>query len=127
MRCPDCNKFVSFDEPCVEDVELEINDLGDITCNANVALNCAECGTELKTGAVEMTAKIQHDCDSDERELSIEETMSEGDTRTEGSGRYMKTFYGARVEAKITCGCEHYEEDVELAGHIQASAMDESA
>jgi hypothetical protein len=54
MRCPDCNKFVPFDEPEIEnneDYEVEQEDVGSsvvVRFTARMALPCGECSTELK-------------------------------------------------------------------------------
>lgn len=54
MRCPDCNKFVPFDEGNVDEVEVEIDeDTGTVSITGRVVLPCAECGTELKELAVD--------------------------------------------------------------------------
>ncbi len=62
MRCPDCNKFVSFDEGNVDDVEADIDDeSGTVTVSGRVVLPCAECGTELKELAVDETVETADD------------------------------------------------------------------
>ncbi len=49
MRCPDCNKFVAFDDGNVDEVEVELDeDTGTVGISGRVVLPCAECGTELK-------------------------------------------------------------------------------
>lgn len=61
MRCPDCNKFVSYDEP-----EAESNSVGvdgdDLSLETVVRLNCAECGTALKEYTFETGITMSHDC-----------------------------------------------------------------
>lgn len=124
MRCPNCNKFVSFDEPNVESSDVEVSPTGDVMYTADIELCCAECGTQLKTGQVEpYETVIDHDVEK-ECELSAEIVMEEGNVRTEGSGRYVKTFYGVRADIKIVCTCG-FETNLELTSHVQASAMDE--
>lgn len=49
MRCPDCNKFVSYDdsnEPEADDADIDAE--GHVTGTVRVYLTCAECGTDLK-------------------------------------------------------------------------------
>lgn len=58
MRCPDCNKFVPFDEGDVDDIEAEIDeDTGEVMISGRVVLPCAECGTELKELNVDETVQ----------------------------------------------------------------------
>ena len=51
MRCPDCNKFVSFDEgePKVQSIEI---DTSGVKCEVRIVMNCGECGQELKEAIV---------------------------------------------------------------------------
>ena len=46
MRCPDCNKFVSFDDPEVELVDVDISE-DNVFVTVHITLNCGECGTAL--------------------------------------------------------------------------------
>lgn len=59
MRCPDCNKFVSYDESA----EPEVNDLqiseGNVTGQVRVLLTCAECGTELKEANFDIDVSVE--------------------------------------------------------------------
>ena len=59
-RCPDCNKFVSFDAG-----ELTVNSISatgsEVSFEATATLNCAECGTELKSGDVSDTKEFDAD------------------------------------------------------------------
>jgi hypothetical protein len=49
MRCPQCNKFVAFDEGNVDDIQAEIDEVsGEVTIEGRIVLPCAECGEELK-------------------------------------------------------------------------------
>lgn len=65
MRCPDCNKFVSFDEPAVEMEDPEISS-GSVTASARVALNCAECGTELAEATFDLETEFEHECEDED-------------------------------------------------------------
>src|SRR4029077_1202759 len=54
MRCPDCNKFVGYDEPNTENIEVEIDEEeGTVTVQGELTLPCAECGTDLKSLNIE--------------------------------------------------------------------------
>jgi hypothetical protein len=46
MRCPDCNKFVSFDEPEIEGDDPDIVGTA-VSGNVRIVLKCADCGGEL--------------------------------------------------------------------------------
>jgi len=59
MRCPDCCKFVSFEQ----EVEAEADVSGStVTGTVHVALNCSECGTELKYADLDFEVEVDHDC-----------------------------------------------------------------
>lgn len=67
MRCPECNRFVSF-ETRVDDVELEIpcNPERDadglsvtIDGSARLLRECAECGTELSEANLQIAMEIE--------------------------------------------------------------------
>ena len=57
MRCPDCNKFVSFDEADPEVNTLGIDEDGQVNAEVRIVNTCADCGTELK----EITFEMEHD------------------------------------------------------------------
>jgi hypothetical protein len=60
MRCPDCNKFVPFEdeEPDANDLTLE----GDtLTGDLEVVQTCAECGTELRRASVSVEVEVEVD------------------------------------------------------------------
>lgn len=125
MRCPDCNKFVSYDEPDVEVSNLEADE-DFVRLDIRVSLRCAECGTDLKEADIEVVADYdgpeheKNDCD-----VTAEETDCEPDVKVVGSGRYAKTFYGARVGVRVTCACGALDQSLDVYGHEQASAMEE--
>lgn len=145
MRCPDCNKFVSFDEPQVEEDSIDVDGV-EVTGSVRVVLPCAECGTELKEATLDFELLIEHECaddstvlddwvgDDDELEYEIvsedytgcdryQDTDSKGKKIT--NSRYMKHFYGAEVS--ITVKCLRCGEEIELTETVdeQASCFDE--
>lgn len=61
MRCPDCNKFVGFDEGNVDEITAVIDDNGVICVSGRVVLPCADCGTELKELHVEEEYDVNDD------------------------------------------------------------------
>src|SRR5687767_14393235 len=54
MRCPDCNKFVSFDTEADPETNIDVAEDGAITGDVRIANNCQECGTELKEGTFDV-------------------------------------------------------------------------
>lgn len=61
MRCPSCNKFVSYDEPQCEVNSVELGD-DHIHVSVTVQLNCADCGDTLKDAEIESEAQVEHTC-----------------------------------------------------------------
>ena len=62
-RCPDCNKFVSYDDGDV-DVQSEDVESGEVRVEVRIVKTCAECGTELKEATLELHGPFEHDCES---------------------------------------------------------------
>lgn len=136
MRCPDCNKFVSFDsdvEPEVND--LEVNEDGFVSCNVRIVNACGDCGTELKEASFDMESEIEiGEHKGEEHELTVENTGAERTSRSgffqkgkfvSGFGRYAKTFYGAAVDFTVTCSCGKLDVSGQMTEEVQASGMDE--
>ncbi len=125
MRCPDCNKFTSMDlsEP---EVELDVDDDGNVTAEINLSRTCADCGTELKTGS--LTAEEQVDVAAHQGEghdLTVEETGIE--SIEEGGGRYAKSYFGAAVNFEVHCSCQTAAVATgTVSGKMAASEMDEA-
>jgi len=142
MRCPNCNKFVSYDEPEVEIDESAISE-GDeenkftATASVRIVLKCADCGEELKEANEDVEIEFEHECKEKDfyfGELELNEITGEGFSRVETkdrhgkpikSTRYMKTYYGAELTLEVFCGlCGE-----SLSGNekveCQASAFDE--
>ncbi len=142
MRCPDCNKFVAYEEGEPEVNVLDLDDQGNINAEVCITLNCAECGTTLKESSftleeTHITALEEHVKDNhpelikDEKniDLSIFEIQENGvefTSRTEGKGRGLKTYYGFSLDYAINC-TECSEEVLNncISDDIQASHMDE--
>ena len=141
MRCPDCNKFVG-QEIGDPEITLDITDDRDeasdttvtVTGDVRVVLNCAECGTELKSGdfTIEEEVKIEGHR-GDDHALEVEEVSSEGTERQDGKegtkARYRRTFYGAVVNWQVICSCQGSKGEPIAEGSwsddMQASSFDE--
>jgi hypothetical protein len=105
MRCPDCNKFVSYGEPDPEILSSEVED-NQLTVDVRVILDCSECGTELKETTLTIEKDLTEiddfcDCKNAEFEIVLESAILY--SRSEGKGRGTKTFYGADIEVEIKC------------------------
>lgn len=130
-RCPDCNKFASIEEEEPEVESIDIND-GQISASVRITNNCAECGTEMTEAQLEIEDQLESSLlekhHGNKHEMSIEEDGVERDQRTEGKGRGLRTFYGARITYKVTCSCSKNDTPIhegELYDDVQASSMDE--
>jgi hypothetical protein len=56
-RCPDCNKFVSYGEIRLDEIEVEASD-SELRLSGPIYLTCGECGTDLRTAELEETLDI---------------------------------------------------------------------
>jgi hypothetical protein len=139
MRCPDCNKFVPFEDsdPEVElDVELD-GDVARVTGTVRMVRCCAECGTELKEANFDVDEEVplpttdpaghelptETDSVPHTHDLSIEETT---ELYESGGGRYKKNMVGYDMDFTITCSC-----GLSVEGHahdeLAANQWDEMA
>lgn len=119
MRCPDCNKFVSYDDPEVEvsseEVERVDSNTVRVTAEVAVSLNCADCGTQLKQA--DLTYEEDHnvplaedvgDDYEDDLSVSIEAEPLDRYATEDRHGkpirnpRYQTHYYGANLSITIT-------------------------
>jgi hypothetical protein len=65
MRCPSCNKFVSYSEEPSIDIETESIEDTDLTSDIAVYLTCEQCGTQLRQAAATLETSFhdEHTCD----------------------------------------------------------------
>lgn len=154
MRCPDCNRFVSYDEPQAESnndesikFDKETHE-GTIAGSVRVMLPCGECGTELKESTIDYGVTFNHECspgkleeikqpgykrgELDEWEVEFEDAMGSSRMQTMDrhgkpikSARYMKTFYGADITLIATCPECGEKVNVETSVEEQASSFEE--
>lgn len=135
MRCPDCNKFVSFDESDPEVNDLDVSADGTVTAVVRIVNTCAECGTELKEGTFEFEELVDAEGHNGEgHELSVQESGADRTQRSgyfkkgefiPASGRYAKNFYGVSVTYTVTCSCGALSVEDAFEDDMQASSMDE--
>ncbi len=123
MRCPDCNKFVSYDEPQteVQSVEIEAEEALDHECKPE-----GERGEDAKPDADFKEGDEQYEIEND--------GDAEGTSRTETkdrhgkpikSSRYIKSFYGFTLETEVKCLKCGQTFGVQLEGEQQASSFNE--
>jgi phage FluMu protein Com len=120
MRCPDCNKFVPYDEPEVEGDEPDITG-STVSGQVRIVLKCADCGNELKEANLDYEVEIEHDCPKYKKKDEEPEFTADGEPefsatdRTQTtctvkgkvvpikSMRYAKRYYGADINGTVTC------------------------
>lgn len=130
MRCPDCNKFAAYDDSTEPEVDIDLNDDGAFSGQVRIVLTHDECGTELKEAMFDVEGKIPEEIvkehSGDDHSLGVETGDAELTSRSEGSGRYTKTFYGyaATVDAVCSCGTDGLWSQG-FSDDVQASHMDE--
>ncbi len=120
MRCPDCQKFVSYGDAETSEIEVEINDT-ELAMNGTLYLTCGDCGTNLKSVELASETTIEEEVfpatpDSFDEENDIVEYEIDGTpdieptSRSETkdrkgkpikSPRYWKTFYGASASIDV--------------------------
>lgn len=140
MRCPDCSKFVSFDEPEPELNSVEL-DGSTLRASVRVVLKCADCGNELKDAEIEAEKEIEHDCKNEAEKARREKAGEElfevtddgepaGNDRFQDKdrhgrpikrARYMRHYYGFDLETTVKCLCCG-EEDIAVATEGEESA-----
>lgn len=134
MRCPVCNKFASYDDGTEPEVDVDLRDDGSFTGQVRIVLTHDECGTELKEASFEFEGQVPPEVleahSDEEHNLELECDSPELTQRGEGSGRYMKTFYGYSATVNLTCDKDECRKLGELwtadfDEDVQASYMDE--
>lgn len=129
MRCPDCNKFVSM-EPGDPEAELHLDD-GQVIGTVRIVMNCAECNTELKESNFDIELDVPEEIlkahSGEGHELDLDESDFENIDKSEGKGRYRKTYYGAHGDISLCCSCRPGDQivNLEFNDYVQASNMDE--
>lgn len=125
MRCPDCNRFVSFEQQDPE-IDVEVNGT-QVEGSVRLVLSCAECGGELKEANIDFTEDIEHTCKSegDDADYVLLDAGGEVTDRFEGKGRYARHFYGADITVGVRCEDCKKEFSVEFSVEEQASAFEE--
>jgi len=145
MRCPDCNKFVPYDDSTEPEVDLDVEIGGAVTGTARIVLTCGECGTELKETTFDLDLEGDSFTTSEGKEfefakhaeegheLSVECEGAELTSRTETTNpktgkpisyRYARTYYGFQADLELSCSCGG-KWSASAADECQASGMEE--
>lgn len=145
MRCPECNKFASYDDSTDPEVDsLDVDQDGNITGSVRIVLTCAEDSTELKEATFDLDAHVSdtfaeahkgegHELSVDDDGFSLSSRQETESRRTKKDGtvvvkpipfRYRRTYYGFDGDVTVTCECGATE-SVHVADEIPAGAMDE--
>lgn len=105
-RCPDCNKFVSYEDPPQTETysEPEVSSSNCVEGAVRVVLLCGECGTELKDAEVEFSVTIDHKC---EWEDVLDKMNAAGKAKVDADGEYTD----AQREAAKAEANKPYEDD----------------
>lgn len=129
MKCPDCNKFASYDEPEAEINSSEISD-GEVSVEGTVTLRSACCNYDLKewnfTLTLSVDTKHKHPKGS-VRELEVECDEVNASDYYDSPGRpmrYRRHIYVVEADAKVKCSCG-FEVGVQLRDEQGASGFDE--
>lgn len=142
MRCPDCNKFVSYDTDADPETDASVDGDGMVMVQTRIVNNCSECGQELKDATldieIDLTGEVLahrnscKECKKSKDELSVEAEGTRTDRRQTHdrhgkpirNPRYQKQFYGAEVTVELEMPCGE-----KLSGtgseEVQASGMEE--
>lgn len=138
MRCPDCNKMVSYDtevEPEEQD-EPTVTEDGHLTASYRRVLTCADCGTELKESLFEFDLDLVFDpplsaeCEH-EWEVDVSASPTEDVQRIDRRGkpitnpRYQARLYGVELSGSVKCTACNGSAEVSVSDTVQASSMDE--
>lgn len=145
MRCPDCRRFVAYDEPEVELSNEEFTDdkngYMSFNCDVEITLNCADCSTILKQSTEALKRLEEHLCplekeltplEKGEEQLEFIEATASGYERMQTTykgkavpPRFMKKFYGADVNITYKCKICSSTITINEKVEVQASSMDE--
>lgn len=139
MRCPDCNKFASFDTEVDPEFVSESAEGTEVTVEVRRVLSCADCGTELKEYTFELSEDFsgqveveegEEECDHEwSIDVSVSPTVNVVDKDKNGrqikNARYMKTMYGVEVTCDLECDKCKNEVRVEFNDEAQASSFEE--
>lgn len=118
-RCPGCGKLASYeyDEPEINSEDFDAEG-GGIDVSARIVLRSACCSEDLKDYEFEFSESLSEDVvkahQGEDHQLEFALTDEEITERYQDkdrhgkpikNARYMKKFYGVRLEWEVTCKC----------------------
>lgn len=136
MRCPDCDKFTSFDDTNEPEVVAYTDNEGYVTGNVRVFLTCAECSTALKEATFEIEADFSEAVDAHKKAAKEKEAAAEKpenrhcdfaldiDVLCDVASR-TATSCGYHATIWVTCSCGYKFGPEERSDEVQASRMEE--
>lgn len=127
MRCPDCAKFVSFEEG--EDVE-ELSadfDAEDLTFRGEFRIvdSCAECSAELREAIFIFEHTFDRPEGHDDHTLTCEWETGRESRWEPGRKGFAATYHGVEVNLRLRCSCGKHEDEEILSDDMKASDMDQ--
>lgn len=141
MRCPDCSKFVSFEEgePEVESEELDAQEDGSYSVTVEAVFKdlCGECNTELREGRFTLEdggeLPLVEDPEEGQPEhahvwvLELEDPVRTSRPGAPGRKGRSSTYHGISVDYAITCEGDGCDEGVHgtLKDEVKASHLEE--
>jgi hypothetical protein len=117
VRCEQCCKFVSYDEPQMDVQDESIDEDGNILVSVHMVLPCMECGTELKETIFELETQIEHECKHAKKEAS--------GVKKPVPSRYQTHYYSVWVSGRATCSKCKEQIDFTMTDEISAGGMEE--
>jgi len=123
MRCNSCGKFVSQEAGDPEVVDTSVD--GDaVTVQVRITQCCAECSQELKEASFDIEKEYTL-CAKEDHDHEVEVEDVENTSRSEGKGRYAKTFYGFSATVVVSCEKCELKDTVTISDEVMASGMEE--
>lgn len=110
------------------EIEVEVDEEGNISANVRLVRTCMDCGTELKEANVEAEAQVSEEFAAKHKgeghNLSVEATGE--DVSETGGGRYKKNVIECTFTARVSCDCnEDATEDLEMKVSESAGYFEE--
>ena len=151
MRCPSCNKFVSYDTDVSPEENSQEIDGTRFVASYRRVLTCGDCGEELKDAEIEVEYDFSGDIDDIRKQAAREEGVKDEEhekhehsfeidscdvSATTGSvtkdrlgrpirnSRYMATLYGVECQVEVKCECGA-EASFTVEGDERASSFNE--
>jgi hypothetical protein len=117
-RCPDCNKFVSYDTDQEPEVDVDIDEDGQVTGSIRIFDACSECGTELRETTLDISEDMSEAC---EGHLAEDATEPPAKFVVQTRGGESKVWKNV---ANLTPFDSETDAEVALAGLVKAEGIE---